>query len=259
MQEAYVEVADGQMYYQHGGAGKPLIFLHSLGRASRSYQEALPILAESYAVYALDSLGHGRSSKPKRDFLIPDFSESVAQLMAALKIPKAVVVGNSIGATIALDLAARRPELVEKLVLVGCPGWTTQAEREERYEMHRQQMNAQGQPKPYTMDDIKLNFRNPTVEMLAQINEDRAMAGEWLLRSSRALMLYDPLPTWARVKCPTSLIYGRQDMLLTKAGLLLYEIKTAEVEIMDDAGHLPQVDDPQVFCKLLTAFVNRGS
>src|SRR5690606_32893445 len=81
----------------------------------------LPALPRHATVVAPDLLGHGRSSKPRHDYSLGSFASSLRDLLVALDIDRATLVGQSLGGGIAMQLAYQHPERCERLVLV-CSG-----------------------------------------------------------------------------------------------------------------------------------------
>ena len=84
--------------------------------------EVMPVLAERYTVVAPDLLGHGHSAKPLGDYSLGAYASGMRDLMGALGIDRASVVGQSFGGGVALQLAYQHPELCERLVLVSSGG-----------------------------------------------------------------------------------------------------------------------------------------
>lgn len=104
------------------GEGTPVLLLHGLGNNHSSWKFVLEHLDFSNArVIAVDLLGFGDAPKPEVDYTLKDHSSAVAATLTELGITKAVVAGHSMGSNVALDLATRHPELVERLVLLGAP------------------------------------------------------------------------------------------------------------------------------------------
>ena len=96
----------------------PIILVHGLGVSSRYMMPTAERLAPHRTVYAPDLPGVGRSSKPSHPLNITELSDALARWMELLGIERAVLLGNSIGCQIIVELSLRRPELVEQLVLV---------------------------------------------------------------------------------------------------------------------------------------------
>ena len=82
----------------------------------------MPALAERFTVVAPDLLGHGKSAKPRGDYSLGAFASGVRDLLVALDIERATIVGHSLGGGVALQLAYQFPERCERLVLVSSGG-----------------------------------------------------------------------------------------------------------------------------------------
>jgi pimeloyl-ACP methyl ester carboxylesterase len=100
-------------------AGEPVILVHGYGMSSGYMAPIAKRLAAERTVYAPDLPGHGRSADPGRTLSIPELAEFLRAWMDALGIDRAAFLGNSMGCQILVDLAARHPERVERLILVG--------------------------------------------------------------------------------------------------------------------------------------------
>jgi pimeloyl-ACP methyl ester carboxylesterase len=107
------------MYYElHGSAsGTPLVLLHGGGSSiDVTYGRILPFLARRRSVIAVDEQGHGRTSDRDGPVRFDTSAEDVASLLGALHVGRADVMGFSNGASVALRLAIRHPELVRRLI-----------------------------------------------------------------------------------------------------------------------------------------------
>jgi pimeloyl-ACP methyl ester carboxylesterase len=96
----------------------PIILVHGLGVSSRYMVPTAVMLAPHRTIFAPDLPGFGRSKKPPRPLNITQLADALAHWMELLAIDRAVLLANSIGCQIVVDLALRRPELVAQLVLV---------------------------------------------------------------------------------------------------------------------------------------------
>jgi pimeloyl-ACP methyl ester carboxylesterase len=115
---SYVATAAGRLRYVTTGQGPPLVLLHTLRTQLDMFQKVIPALAGRFRVYALDYLGHGYSDIPAAEYTPEFFVASVAGALEALRITNAVLVGESIGGSIALLLAARHHPAVGRIVAV---------------------------------------------------------------------------------------------------------------------------------------------
>lgn len=117
-----VTIHGHQVRYRRGGAGEPVLLIHGLAGSSRTWKPVMPALARHHDVIAPDLLGHGESAKPMGDYSLGAFASGLRDLLAALDIPGATIVGHSFGGGVAMQLAYQHPELCHRLVLVGSGG-----------------------------------------------------------------------------------------------------------------------------------------
>jgi pimeloyl-ACP methyl ester carboxylesterase len=112
--------AGAQHVERVGRGGKPIVLLHGFGTSAFLWRKIAPTLAEAgFTTLAFDFIGYGESDRPPDGaYGIEAQAEYLDLALTALRLPKAVVVGHDIGALVALQLAARRPERVERLLLV---------------------------------------------------------------------------------------------------------------------------------------------
>src|SRR4028118_2263184 len=99
--------------------GPPFVLVHGLVVSSRYMVPLLEELARSYAVYAPDLPGFGRSEGPAGALDVAGLADALAAWMRATRLGAAVLVGNSMGCQVIVELALRHPDLVEKVVLQG--------------------------------------------------------------------------------------------------------------------------------------------
>jgi pimeloyl-ACP methyl ester carboxylesterase len=105
-------------YVERGRAdGTPVIFLHGVTDSWRSFEHVLPLLPESIRAIAVTQRGHGDASRPA-EYTYTAMANDVVQLMDALRISSAVLVGHSMGSLIAQSVAIDHPDRTRGLVLV---------------------------------------------------------------------------------------------------------------------------------------------
>ena len=100
----------------------PIILVHGLGVSSRYMLPLARLLAMKRTVYAIDLPGFGQSEKPRRALNLTEQAEMLAAWMSAIEIPRAVLLANSIGCQVVVNLALNRPDMVERLILVSPMG-----------------------------------------------------------------------------------------------------------------------------------------
>jgi pimeloyl-ACP methyl ester carboxylesterase len=117
----YAPVNGLEMYYEiHGPTtARPLVLLHGAFSATgTSFGAVLPGLAETRQVISVEQQAHGRTADIDRPLSIPQMARDTGALLDHLEIEEADVLGYSMGAGIAFELAIQRPDLVQKLVVV---------------------------------------------------------------------------------------------------------------------------------------------
>jgi pimeloyl-ACP methyl ester carboxylesterase len=122
VESGYVPVNGLEMYYEiHGqGSGQPLVLLHgNLSTIGTSFGKAIPMLAATRRVIAVEQQGHGHTADIDRPFSTGQWAEDTIALLHRLKIEQADFFGYSSGGAVALEVALRRPDLVRKLVFAG--------------------------------------------------------------------------------------------------------------------------------------------
>ncbi len=114
----YVNVDGVNLRYIKVGQGPPLVLLHKLRTQLDMFQKVIPELSQHFEVYALDYPGHGFSDIPDVEYAPELFIKSVAGFLEHVDVENATVVGESIGGSIALVLAARHSPRVERVIAV---------------------------------------------------------------------------------------------------------------------------------------------
>ncbi len=112
------ETAQGPLFSEATGQGQPLILLHGNGETHAIFDKAVPLLAERFRVYAIDSRGHGQSF-PVSEYHYQDMMEDLRQFIAGLGLEKPVICGFSDGGIVALLLASQHPEVPGRIIACG--------------------------------------------------------------------------------------------------------------------------------------------
>jgi pimeloyl-ACP methyl ester carboxylesterase len=114
----YADVNGIKLYYEIHGKGKPLVLLHGGLGAIEMFGPVLPELADHHQVIGVDLQGHGRTADIDRPLSLHFMADDIAALIKHIGLSSVDVMGYSLGAGVAVQLAARHPELVEKLVII---------------------------------------------------------------------------------------------------------------------------------------------
>src|SRR5207248_2649841 len=122
LQESLSAEINRRLSYRSGGSGPVLVLIHGITASAATWDDVLPWLAERHTVVAPDLFGHGRSAKPRGDYSLGAYANGIRDLLEVLGIPRATIVGHSLGGGIAMQFAYQFPERCERLVLVSSGG-----------------------------------------------------------------------------------------------------------------------------------------
>jgi pimeloyl-ACP methyl ester carboxylesterase len=117
-----IELHGHPVTFHHVGSGPAVVLIHGITSSSKTWRGVIPALAEDHTVIAPDLLGHGRSAKPRGDYSLGAYASGIRDLLVALGVARATVVGHSLGGGVAMQFAYQFPERVERLVLVDSGG-----------------------------------------------------------------------------------------------------------------------------------------
>jgi pimeloyl-ACP methyl ester carboxylesterase len=128
----YAPVNGLKMYYEIHGKGEPVVLLHgSFMTIPSNWPQMIPALAKTRQVIAVEMQGHGRTADINRDFSYDNLADDIAAMLDYLKVGKADIVGYSMGAGVALNMAIRHPDKVRKVVSISgvfrYNGWVQEA------------------------------------------------------------------------------------------------------------------------------------
>ncbi|UCC38469.1 MAG: alpha/beta fold hydrolase [Candidatus Aminicenantes bacterium] len=123
MKETNISIDGYDVRISEKGSGPAVILLHGLGGSLEWWESNLNALSQKYRVIAFDFLGFGHSAKPKIRFSLDVASDFMLSFLDAFALPKASLIGNSMGGLIALHTASKFPERVERLILVDNAGF----------------------------------------------------------------------------------------------------------------------------------------
>lgn len=111
----------GIVHYETYGRGRPVLLLHGWLGSWALWRDTIEILGQEFRTYALDFFGFGESVDHQANFSVDNYVNSVQQFMDKLGIPKAPLIGHSMGGTVSLAASVRFPEKIVKTAVIGSP------------------------------------------------------------------------------------------------------------------------------------------
>ncbi len=243
--DRFAETRLGRLHYLEAGSGPVLILAHSNGASAYEYEFVIEELAKRYRVIAWDMPGQGDSDNPPRFFSAHDFADAVVALMDTLGIPKASVVGSSVGGSIVIALGARNAARMERVFIVEYPirsetVWVEGWSRTEKM----------WTTTPQTMEVVSPRLRpgKATTAFVERWNIDRAKAGpKNCLNAMWAMRLHDVMADFATMSTPAMVIYGSKGPAIQTRDVMEKALPKAPIIVCEDCGHFPMIDDPHAF------------
>src|SRR5436190_3158474 len=117
-----LELHGHRVIYRIAGSGPPVVLIHGMVNSSRHWESVAVRLADAYTVIAPDLIGHGDSAAPRGDYSLGAHAAGVRDLLAAIGVARASVVGHSLGGGVAMQFFYQFPQRTERLVLVSSGG-----------------------------------------------------------------------------------------------------------------------------------------
>jgi pimeloyl-ACP methyl ester carboxylesterase len=117
-----VDLHGHRVEYRAVGNGPPVVLIHGMINSSRHWQDVALALADSYTVIAPDLIGHGDSATPRGDYSLGAHAASIRDLLAAIGVDRATIVGHSLGGGVAMQFFYQFPQRTERLVLISSGG-----------------------------------------------------------------------------------------------------------------------------------------
>lgn len=247
------------------GRGAPVVLVHGWAMHSGIWRDFAKALARHYQVTCIDLPGHGRSEKIS-PFTLEQIS---AALVNSLPEQPCSWLGWSLGATIVLDIAERFPERVNSLVLLAGNPLFVQTETWPGMEARLLDAFAEGlndncQATLSRFLALQVNGLTDYKVILKELKESVFgcdMPDSQVLQSGLDILRQSDLrPVLLKLKCPVSVILGGKDTLIPVAiGRQLPQLNAGcEVNIIEQAGHVPFLSHQQEVLAIVSRFLGQG-
>ncbi|YAF97461.1 MAG: alpha/beta fold hydrolase [Nodularia sp. CChRGM 3473] len=275
VEERQIDVGGLNIHYLTAGSNNPpLVLLHGIGESAVDWSWVLPALANRNRVLALDFPGCGDSAKPQREYSVEFLTQFLADFLNTLEVQRAVLVGNSLGALIALRFALANLEQVAALILVDSMGFgqsvnpvlsslTLPLYGELAIAWSKTPLGAQQR----AWSRAALLFAHPAQVPAAWLAEQQRIgllpgfleANLSILRSQLYVfgqqhVVLESLP---QLNMPTLVVWGVNDLVLpnNQAQDAVKRLQQGHLSLIPSCGHLPQVEHPELFTDALNQFL----
>jgi pimeloyl-ACP methyl ester carboxylesterase len=263
-------VAGRKIYYESHGAqpGTPLVLVMGMGGSCRGWLPLqVPEFSRTRRTLVYDHRGVGGSDDPGGPFTTADLADDLAGLLEALGVERADVLGAFMGGMVAQELALRRPERVDRLVLVG-----TYARPDARRRLllrHWRDLARGGasidvlvrERVLWTLQDETLEQTDLIEAMVEFFTRDGApLTEDVFARQCDACLAHDTADRLHEIQQPTLVVCGRQDALTPPRfhRELADEIPHAHLVTISYGGHVVMAESAERFNHVVTQFLGEG-
>ena len=263
-----------RLAYLDVGTGPPVIFIHGFGGSMWQWEHQQQILSQHFRILTLDLLGSGLSDKPDIEYLPGEMLDFCTGFMDALQIPQATLVGNSMGAGLAIGMALTHPTRIDKLVLIGGLPSDVMAKLTSR--SFRQALETQvpwwvisfgnwlfgGLVTDSVLKEIVHDHTLLTPAVLARSKQNRRRPGTikpiMAVRNALPFWETDVAPRIKDIPHPTLIIWGEHDRVFPVAvGEELHQkIRGSTFVTIPQAGHMPQWERPELVNRSLIEYIH---
>jgi pimeloyl-ACP methyl ester carboxylesterase len=215
IERCFVQTPRARIHIATAGTGFPVLLLHQTPRSWDEYRDVLPLLAARHRAIAMDTAGFGDSTAlPFADASIESWADCAFDLLDALSLPEAVIVGHHTGAAIAIEMAAARPDRVAGLVL-SSPPYVDAARRERSIGKAPPVDTAEPQADGSHLLEL-WRQRQPlyppdAIDLLRRYMADALKAGPMASEGHRVVNRYVMETRLSEIRCPTLVIDATED------------------------------------------------
>lgn len=251
--------ADGaEIYYEVTGEGDPLVLIMGLGADSRGWAMQQHALAEHYRLVLIDNRGVGKSSSPAGPYTTRQMAADTLAVMDDADIPRARILGVSLGGAVAQELALAAPERVRSIVLgstwAGPSDWRTRIRATQLGILHAEGVEALVHFRVLLIFSPPLFQKAPALmEVIEKTMTETSLEG--YLQQLDAAETHDARARLSAITAPTLVLTGRRDILVppelsTEVASLIPE---ASLELLETA-HAIQLEEHERFNETVLAF-----
>lgn len=259
-----------QLYYEEAGEGEPIIFVHEFGGDMRSWEPQMRYFSRRHRCIAFNARGYPPSDVPE-DLELYSQRRAALDIVAvldALQIPKAHVVGLSMGGFATVHLGLIAPERALSLVVAGA-GYGAEKEHEEYFRNVSIEVAAQFEKqgskefsKTYSMAASRIAYllKDPRgwAEFAEQLSQHSAAGSAMTMRGvqARRPSLYDLEDELKAMRVPTLIVVGDEDDHCLQPGIFLKKtIPASGLAVLPKAGHTLNIEEPALFNQLVAEFL----
>lgn len=249
---------------EYAGNGEVVIFLHGIGGNRRNWYSQLPAFAPSFKAVAWDARGYGDSDDYEGPLDFKSYADDVVRVFDHFGAERGHVVGLSMGGRIAMDFAVRHADRLKTLVLCdthkGFAGFSE--EKKAAFIASRKEPLLAGKEPKDIAEPVARTLIGPNASEEAfrgLVDSMSRLHKESYIKSIEASVRMDVRSDLGDIKVPTLVVVGSEDRLTTVAMAreIAGDIAGAELAVIDGAGHLVNIEEPEKFNAIVLGFLRR--
>lgn len=249
---------------EYAGEGEPVLFMHGIGGNRRNWHDQLPAFGKHFKAIAWDARGYGDSDDYEGALNFHSYADDVVRVLDHFGAAQGNLIGLSMGGRIAMDFAARYPDRLKSLVLCdthkGFAGLSPEA-RAAFIASRKEPLINGKEPKDIAGPVAKtLIGPNASAEAFdALVDSMSRLHKESYIKSIEASVNMDVRTDLGDIKVPTLVVVGSADRLTTvdMARSIAGDIAGSELAIIENAGHLVNIEEPAKFNDIVIEFLRR--
>lgn len=257
--------------YVEMGEGPPILLVHGLGGSWRNWLENIPCLSDSHRVVALDLPGFGLSPMPGESISIPAYGDFLLSFADEVGLgPDTFLVGHSMGGFISTEAVTEVPDRFARLSLVSAAGISfatisgfrksaTAAIVKMIIPIASARAHRNLARKRLRAASFVTVIAHPTLvgpEILWELGSYATLHSPAFYEAAYALGGYDNRQALSEIEIPTQIVWGQQDRLVPVGAAYSYarRIRDSELSLIDDCGHMVQMERPARFNSEISRF-----
>lgn len=255
---------DGRIAIDRMGEGPPLVMLHGIGGNRTNWGDQLPVFADRFTTVAWDARGYGLSDDYEGDLDFKDFSRDLLRVLNHLGARKAHLLGLSMGGRIIQDFYEMWPERVASLTLCDTRSGDFHQTPESRAEFVRlrKQPLVEGKTPAEMAPAVAETLIGPTSSRESfqrLVDSMAALHVESYIKAIEASGLQPQTLDISKIAVPTLIVCGEYDRLTPPevSREMRRSIPGSELCIIEDAGHLSNIENPRRFNEAVMEFLER--
>lgn len=254
----YFENSGAKLYYEETGSGEPFLFLHGASWDCREWAHQAAHYSPNYRVITMDARGHGNSTLPVGKISPDIFWQDAKALLDYLNIDQAIVCGLSLGGHTGIQLAAKAPERVKRLILIGAP-CSNSFNLYEKICVPINQFSMRLLPMNVIAWSIAAALGNNNPDSKKYIKEVVGkLKHEEFVRVWKACTSMESRNLLPNITCPTLIMVGDHDtMTMRQQDFIHHSIAGSKLVIIKHAHHGTNLDNPTQVEAEMDAFLSR--